>query len=210
MKLNRFKLGLYLGRVRVNKSMTEIQMRATISAVNEFLNSSISTRKGIKKARKKATETLKQRFSSEVKELTYDEAEVLSIFFEDDNVNDITNFIQGSDVLAVIEEAKEKQMEYDIFDSIMKSIKRWNGKYNFDNLLKTIYRKYIFRGIGYIEEFINNVNDETELDSIKSKIDSLVENDIISNMEYNYLINLIDEKRNIIKEIIEEISDDIL
>ena len=93
MKLNRFKLGLYLGRVKVNKSMTEMQMRATISAVKDFLNSSLSTRKGIKKARKKATETLQKRFSSEVKELTFDEAEVLTNFFDDDDVNGITNFI---------------------------------------------------------------------------------------------------------------------
>lgn len=198
------------GRVRVNKSMSEIQMRATIAAVNDFLKNKTSTRTGIKKAKKKAIETIQRKFSTEIKEITYDEAEVLSNFFDDDDVNDITNFIPGSDVRAVVVEAKEKQMEYDIFDSIMKSIKRWNGKYNFDNLLKTIYRKYIFRGIGYIEEIINNANDESELDSIKSKIDSLVENDIISNMDYNYLINLIDEKRNIIKEIIEEISDDLL
>lgn len=117
---------------------------------------------------------------------------------------------RGSDVLAIIEESKEKQFDYDIFETIMKSIKRWNGKYNFDNLLKTIYKKYIFKGIGYIEELIDNSSDESELDEIKSKIDKLVENNIISISEYNHLINLIEEKRNILLELLEELTDDLL
>lgn len=81
------------GRVKVNKSMTETQMMATISAVKEFLNRKTSTRTGIKKAKEKAKETLKVRFSTNVKEITYDEAEVLTNFFDDDDVNEITNFI---------------------------------------------------------------------------------------------------------------------
>lgn len=101
-------------------------------------------------------------------------------------------------------------MEYDIFESIMKSLKRWNGKYNFDSLLKTIYKKYIFKGIGYIEELIENASDDSELEEIKSRIDKLVENDIISVMDYNYLVNLIEEKQNILLEIIEEFTDDSL
>lgn len=199
------------GRVKVNKSMSEIQMLATISAVKDFLREgALSTKTNIKKAKKKATETLQKRFSSDVKEITFDEAEVLANFFNDDDVNEITNFIPGSDVLAVIEEAKEKNMEYDIFESIMKSLKRWNGKYNFDSLLKTIYKKYIFKGIGYIEELIENASDDSELEEIKSRIEKLVENDIISVMDYNYLVNLIEEKRNILLEIIEEFTDDSL
>lgn len=186
-------------------------MLATISAVKDFLREgALSTKTNIKKAKKKATETLQKRFSSDVKEITFDEAEVLANFFNDDDVNEITNFIPGSDVLAVIEEAKEKNMEYDIFESIMKSLKRWNGKYNFDSLLKTIYKKYIFKGIGYIEELIENASDDSELEEIKSRIDKLVENDIISVMDYNYLVNLIEEKQNILLEIIEEFTDDSL
>lgn len=81
------------GRVRVNKSMTVTQMKATIKATREFLNSSISTRRGIKKAKQKAISTLKIRFSSDVSDITYEEAEALTNFFDDKEVNGITNFI---------------------------------------------------------------------------------------------------------------------
>lgn len=81
------------GRVRVNKSMTVTQMKATIKATKEFLNSNISTRRGIKKAKQKAIKTLKIRFSSDVSDITDEEAEALTNFFDDKEVNGITNFI---------------------------------------------------------------------------------------------------------------------
>lgn len=81
------------GRVKVNKSMTVIQMKATIKATKEFLNSSISTKRGIKKAKQKAIKTLKTRFSTDVSDISYEEAEALTNFFEDKEVNDVTNFI---------------------------------------------------------------------------------------------------------------------
>lgn len=81
------------GRVKVNKSMSVTQMKATIKATKEFLNSNISTRRGIKKAKQKAIKTLKIRFSSDVSDITDEEAEVLTNFFDDKEVNGITNFI---------------------------------------------------------------------------------------------------------------------
>nr|DAM70829.1 MAG TPA: hypothetical protein [Caudoviricetes sp.] len=81
------------GRVKANKSMTVIQMKATIKATKEFLNSSISTKRGIKKAKQKAIKTLKKRFSTDVSDISYAEAEALTNFFEDRDVNKSTNFI---------------------------------------------------------------------------------------------------------------------
>lgn len=81
------------GRVKVNKSMTVTQMKATIKATKEFLNSSISTKRGIKKAKQKAIKTLKTRFSTDVSDISYEEAEALTNFFNDREVNEITNFI---------------------------------------------------------------------------------------------------------------------
>lgn len=81
------------GRVKANKSMTVTQMKATIKATNEFLNSSISSKRGIKKAKQKAIKTLKIRFSTDVSEISYEEAEALMNFFDDKEVNGITNFI---------------------------------------------------------------------------------------------------------------------
>lgn len=81
------------GRVKANKSMTVTQMKATIKATKEFLKSSISTKRGVKKAKQKAIKTLKTRFSTDGSDISYEEAEVLTNFFEDKEVNYITNFI---------------------------------------------------------------------------------------------------------------------
>lgn len=81
------------GRVRVNKSMSVEQMRGTIKATKEFLNNQLSTRRGIKKSKAKAIKTLKTRFSNEVSDVTDEEAEALTYFFEDKEVNVITNYI---------------------------------------------------------------------------------------------------------------------
>ena len=73
--------------------MTVTQMKATIKATKEFLNSSISTKRGIKKAKQKAIKTLKTRFSTDISDISYAEAEALTNFFDDREVNGITNFI---------------------------------------------------------------------------------------------------------------------
>ena len=72
--------------------MTVTQMKATIKATKEFLNS-ISTKRGIKKSKQKAIKTLKTRFSTDVSDISYEEAEALTNFFDDKEVNGITNFI---------------------------------------------------------------------------------------------------------------------
>ena len=83
------------GRVKVNKSMTETQLRATIKEVNKFLNKATSTKRGIKKARQKGIETLRTRYGAKATAgaITNEEAEALYNIFEDSEVNKITNFI---------------------------------------------------------------------------------------------------------------------
>ena len=73
--------------------MTPEQMQATIKATKEFLKNPMSTRRGIKKAKQKAIETLKERFDTDVGGLEEDEVRSLTDIFYDDEVNDITNYI---------------------------------------------------------------------------------------------------------------------
>jgi hypothetical protein len=193
------------GRVKVNKSMTVKQMKATIKATRDFLNSSISTKRGIKKAKQKAVKTLKIRFSTDVSDITYEEAEALTMFFDDKEVNGITNFIPGSDVLAVIEEAREQQNDYSIFASQMESIIQWNRGTNFESILRKIYAKYVYRGnqntdeieilYGNVLELINNANSENDLQEIESIVSSLMAEGKIESKEYNYLMNAVNDKR---------------
>ena len=81
------------GRVKTSKKMTIEEMKATIKATKDFLANPMSTKRGIKRAKKKAKETLKERFGTETNELSEDEVNELTEFFDDDDVNDITNYI---------------------------------------------------------------------------------------------------------------------
>lgn len=83
------------GRVKVNKSMTETQLRATIKEVTKFLHKPTSKIRGIKKARQKGIETLRKRYGAKATAgaITNEEAEALYNIFEDSEVNKITNFI---------------------------------------------------------------------------------------------------------------------
>ena len=193
------------GRVRVNKSMTVTQMKATIKETKKFLNSSISTKRGIKKAKQKAIKTLKTRFSTDVSEISYEEAEALVNFFEDKEVNGITNFIPGSTVTGIIEEAREKQNDYSTFASQMESVKQWKRGTSMENLLRKIYVKYIFQGnedtdeleilYSNILELIASATSEYDLQEVESIVSNLLSEEKIKEQEYNYLMNAINDKR---------------
>lgn len=193
------------GRVRVNKSMTPIQMRATIKATKEFLNSSISTQRGVKRAKIKAIKTLKTRFSTDVSDISYEEAEALTKFFEDNEVNGITNFIPGSDALAIIEEAREMKHDYTTFASQMESIIKYNKGSSYEDILRKIYAKYIYKGnadtneleilYNNIFELLSNASNESDLQEVESIISDLLSQNKINEQEYNYLMNEVNNKR---------------
>ena len=193
------------GRVKANKSMSSTQMKATIKATKEFLNSSISTKRGVKKAKQKAIKTLKIRFSTDASEISYQEAEALTMFFEDKEVNGITNFIPGSNVLPVIEEAREQNTDYSTFASQMESIIQWNRGKSIENILRKIYAKYIYKGnqnsdelemlYRNILELITNATSENDIQEVESIISNLLSEGKIDEKEYNYLLNAINDKR---------------
>lgn len=194
----------FKGRVKVNKSMTEIQMKATIKATNQFLNSKLSTRSGIKKAKKKAIETLRVRFSTDVKELTTEEAEVLYNIFTDKDVNQITNFVQGSAAQAVTDNAREQNQSFNDFVAVMNSVKKYNGhRGNYDDILRKLYMKYVYKGNGNeievlysnVFELINNAESISDLEEVESIISDLKADNKISDREFNYIVGAIDTKR---------------
>ena len=81
------------GRVRASKSMSETQMRATIKATKNFLSNPFSTKSGTKRAKAKAMQTLKERFGVDT-DITDDEVESLTNFFDDSDVNKSTNYVE--------------------------------------------------------------------------------------------------------------------
>lgn len=111
----------------------------------------------------------------------------------------------GSDVLAIIEEAREKQNDYSTFSSQMESIKQWNRGTSMENVLRKIYAKYIYRGNEDTDELemlysnvlglIESATSEYDLQEVESIVSNLLSEGKIKEQEYNYLMNAINDKR---------------
>lgn len=95
--------------------------------------------------------------------------------------------------------------DYVTFSSQMESIIQWNRGYNIENLLRKIYAKYVYSGgqntdeIEYFYnnaiELVNNASNESELLELESILSSLMAEGKLDGKEYNYLLDLINDKR---------------
>lgn len=87
----------------------------------------------------------------------------------------------------------------------MESIIQWNKGYNFENIIRKIYTKYVYKGsqdvddidilYNNVNELLNNAQNESDLQELESIIVSLLSEGKIDGKEYNYLINAINDKR---------------
>lgn len=87
----------------------------------------------------------------------------------------------------------------------MESIKQWNRGTTMESILRKIYAKYVYNGsentdevdIFYsnILELVNNAANEYDLEEIESILANLLSEGKIEGKDYNYLINIINDKR---------------
>lgn len=131
------------GRVKVNKSMTITQMKATIKATQQFLNSKTSTKRGIKQVRKTTIKNLAKSLGTEEEDLTDEETEALYDMLSDDYVTDILKYIPASDFWALIEDAKEAGDNQDSFISRISDYIEFGNDVDMRNKLIMIYEKYV-------------------------------------------------------------------
>lgn len=131
------------GRVKVNKSMTVTQMKATIKATQQFLNSKTSTKRGIKQIKKTTIKQLAKSLGTEEEDLTDEEAEALYDMLSDDYVTDILKYIPASDFWALIEDAKEAGDNQDSFISRISDYIEFGNDVDMRNKLVMIYEKYV-------------------------------------------------------------------
>lgn len=131
------------GRVKVNKSMTITQMKSTIKATQQFLNSKTSTKRGIKQVRKTTIKNLAKSLGTEEEDLTDEEAETLYEMLSDDYVTDILKYIPASDFWALIEDAKESGDSQDSFISRISDYIEFGNDVDMRNKLIMIYEKYV-------------------------------------------------------------------
>ena len=130
-------------RVRVNKSMNITQMRATLKAVNQFLNSKTSTKRGIKQIKKTTIKNIAISLGTDDEELTNEQAEVLYDMLSDDYVTDILRYIPASEFWSLIEEAKEMKDSEQSFINRIKTYIEFGNDVDMVDKLSVIYNNYI-------------------------------------------------------------------
>ena len=132
------------GRVRVNKSMTITQLRATIKATNQFLNSQTSTVGGIKKVREKQIKSISKSLGTEEVDLTYEDAETLYRMFEDtDFTFFVPQYLSASEFWAEIESAKEQNSDINDFTNSIRKYIEFGNDLDMLVRIRAIYEKYV-------------------------------------------------------------------
>lgn len=133
------------GKIRLNKSMSDIQLRAIEKATTNFLNNKkTSTLTGIKGVVKDVKSSLKATYGDMGNKLTNKEVNMLYDLVEDKDKRSITEQIGASEVWATIIQAKEQKLDYNKFEDLIS--RRSSADINdLDTkaFLEDIYAKYL-------------------------------------------------------------------
>ena len=133
--------------------------------------------------------------------------------FEDKEVNKITNYVEGSEVIALLEIAREENTTYELLSrQIEDNVKVNKGKPP-ESLMKKLYLKYVL-GQGsslrksanievvnsYIMDLINNCKYSEDVKEVDDILNNYKQDDMLTNTEYNYLSQKLREKESEILE----------
>ena len=121
---NKMKMWSKQGKIKLGKNPNRQQLLAVNKAVNQFLKSQTSTKKGISRIRQKTIESLRGTLSTEDKEMSYEDAEKFYEMFGEDNFSNIADKIGASALQAVIEDAIE---ENDSSNDFIKRLETYAG-----------------------------------------------------------------------------------
>lgn len=127
-------------RVRIDESMTEEQLERVAYSVNKFLNTKMSTIRGVKKRAK----SIKSSFSSGIG-VSMEMAEKIYQAFEEDVIKWALRYMDASELWALINEAIETNMSRKRFED--EFIKRADivGKIDADfrDMIRELYNKEV-------------------------------------------------------------------
>lgn len=135
------------GRVKVGKNLSNTQLVAINKALNNFLKSKTSTKKGIEEVRRQQIEKIKERLQVDdetAEEMTDEEAEFFYDMFEDDDFSKLADLVGASALQAAIEDAIEADDDEDYF---LKRLEWYGGVEMQDLKLRAmairVYNKYV-------------------------------------------------------------------
>lgn len=107
------------GGIRINKNMSDIQLKAIEKATNKFLTSETSSLTGIKRVVRNVKDSLSATLGDESHKLSNDEINKLYDLVEDKEKRDITQNIGASQLWATLVQAKEQNLQKDKFYNLI-------------------------------------------------------------------------------------------
>ena len=141
---NKMNMWTKKGKIKIGKNPNRQQLLAINKAVNQFLKSVTSTKKGISKTRLKTIESLRGILSTEDKEMSYEDAETFYTMFGDNDFAFVRDFVPASTLQAVIEDAIE---ESDSENSFIKRLEDYSdvafNDLDLRDRAKNLYEKYV-------------------------------------------------------------------
>ena len=141
---NKMKMWSKQGKIKLGKNPNKQQLLAVNKAVNQFLKSQTSTKRGISRTRQKTIESLRGTLSTEDNEMSYEDAEKFYEMFGEDNFSNIADKIGASALQAVIEDAIE---ESDSENDFIKRLETYAGLSMNDLDIResanSLYMKYV-------------------------------------------------------------------
>ena len=131
------------GNIKINKNMSEIQLKAIQKATTRFLDSQTSTLRGVKKAIGNMQDAIKTNYSDMNKQLSDKDAEILYSFLENKETRGTVEKIGASDTWTRAIRAREENLSKDKFIDLFKNSKVNINDEDIRKDLETIYNKYM-------------------------------------------------------------------
>lgn len=132
------------GGIRIDKSMTDVQLRMVQKATDMFLHEyKTSSLVGIRHAIADTKKSLQATYGEQFKEITDKEVNFLYDLVEDKNKRDLTENIGASEVWAKLIQAKEQKLKLSEFRDLFKDVDNVDLKEkDTREYLREIYYKY--------------------------------------------------------------------
>ena len=131
------------GNIKINKNMSEVQLKAISTATTKFLESQTSTLRGVKKAIGNMQDAIKSNYSDMNKQLSDKDAEILYSFLESKETRGTVERIGASDTWTRAIRAKDENLSKDQFVDLFKNAKVDINDEDIKRDLETIYNKYM-------------------------------------------------------------------
>ena len=116
-------ISVLTGNIKINKNMSDIQLKAIEKATTKFLDSQTSTLRGVKKAISNMQDAIKTNYSDINKPLSDKDAEKLYSFLESKDTRGTVEKIGASETWTRAIQAKEENLSKEDFIDLFKNTK---------------------------------------------------------------------------------------